>query len=233
MNRARVRGVAEIRALAIERVGSAWSSSETLIFHVRGVAGAPPPPDREDLVFRQATWGDADSYARAIGTDSATTFRNRLGTEVRCFLVTSDDEIVHASWVTTSGAWTREIGAFVTPPAGDAYLYESFTRADQRGRGIYPFALESIVHTLGGEGIVELWIGAEASNHSSIRALRKAGFAEGFRLPYRRRMGRLIRGRATGPRAAAAADLITGGGGARRARGNRALGDRPNVQTKQ
>lgn len=209
LTRALRRGPGEVAGLALARAREGWRASDALIFYVKIAAGAPPPAARDDLLFREATRADAQAYARDIGTDSAVTFRRRLAPRVRCFLVVSGGTITHASWVTTSGAWTREIAAFVTPPEGDAYLYESFTRADARGRGIYPFALGSIVHLMGREGIAELWVATEVANEPSIRALRKAGFAEAFRLPFRRRRGRVQRGAASGPRAAAAGDLIT------------------------
>ena len=50
-----------------------------------------------------------------------------------CFVVEDGDRFLHSSWVTTTGAWTREIRAYLCPPQGDAYVYESFTRADARG----------------------------------------------------------------------------------------------------
>lgn len=206
-NRVRVRGLSEAAYLFRRRAVDWWLSSETLILFVRSAVGAPPQT-RTDLELRAATWADAETYARDIGTESPASFKRRLAHDVRCFLVMSDGRAVHSSWVTTTAAWTREIDAYITPPPGDAYLYESFTASDQRGRGIYPFALGSILHLLGRDGIAELWVGVESSNAPSIRAIRKGGLEEGFRLPYGRRQGRVTRRPATGPRAASAPDLV-------------------------
>lgn len=155
----------------------------------------------DGLSFRAATVDDAEAYARDIGTDSAATFRARLAEDVRCYIVEGEGKLLHSSWVTTSAAWTREIAMYLTPPEGDAYVYESFTRADARGRGIYPFALAGIVTALAEEGIRRVWVGVEATNLASQRAMDKAGFKEGFRVDFGRRLGRLWVGAPLGPEA--------------------------------
>jgi ribosomal protein S18 acetylase RimI-like enzyme len=78
---------------------------------------------------------------------------------------------------------------FIVPP-GDAYIYESFTRPEMRGRGIYPAVLSTISERLGAQGVRCLWIAVEATNLSSLRAIQKAGFAFAFEIGLRRRLGR-------------------------------------------
>ena len=139
---------------------------------------------------RAMTPGEGDLYARTIGTDSPVTFRGRLSDATRCFVVEGEGRVLHASWVTTQCAWTRELRAFLCVNEGDAYVYESFTRADARGRGVYPFALDEICRVLDGEGTGRLWVGVEAHNEPSLRAVRKAGFEPAFDIRYARRLGR-------------------------------------------
>ena len=189
VNRARARGAAEIVDLATGRVKETLSSRNTLILNV--LPAEPIKRSAEGLTFRAATQDDAEMYARDIGTDSASTFSARLADDVRCYLVEGDDKLLHSSWVTTSAAWAREIAMYLTPPRGDAYVYESFTRADARGRGIYPFALGGIVTALAAERIERVWVGVEATNLASRRAMEKAGFEEGFRVEFGRNLGRL------------------------------------------
>ena len=196
---ARTRGPREVVTTAVERVRQAISSEDSLLFLSRTAGGAPP--ERQGLQLRRATPEDAGLYARDIGTDSATTFERRLTDSTMCFLVVAENRLAHASWVTTSAAWTREIRRYVRPPRGSAYVYESFTRADVRGRGVYPFALQGIVVDLAGDGIDEVWVAVEADNAPSLRAITKAGFEVGFQLAYRRRFGRLTIDPPTGPRA--------------------------------
>ena len=107
--------------------------------------------------------------------------------------------LLHASWVTTARAWTSEIRAFVSPPVGDAYIYESFTRSETRGRGIYPFALFSICAELGRRRVARAWVGVEAGNAPSIRAITKGGFEPAFELSFHRSWGAVRMEEPTGP----------------------------------
>jgi ribosomal protein S18 acetylase RimI-like enzyme len=174
-------------------------SDNVLIFLVRNSSDRPEAP--QGLVFRWAEPSDGDRYARDVGTDSPTTFRNRLDASTHCYLVESDDRIVHATWVTTSGAWMRELQRYFLCPDGDAYIFESYTRPEVRGRGIYPLAIRSLAHALGAQGIARMWVGIEGHNPASLRAVTKAGFAEAFEIPYRRRLARLTVGEPSGPKA--------------------------------
>jgi hypothetical protein len=167
-----------------------------LIFFVRETGGVIPVD--ESLRFRRTGSDDALTYARDIGTDSPGTFKRRLSDATRCFVVEAEGLLLHASWVTTLAAWTRELNSYVKPPTGDAYIYESFTRADARGRGVYPFALNCICATLGSEGISRAWVAAEEDNPASAKAITKAGFTEAFRVSYERRFGRLHIGEFSG-----------------------------------
>lgn len=198
-NRARSRGAAELLDLGASRAKELWNSRNTLILNVLETKRIDR--EAEGLVFREASADDAEIYARDIGTDSVATFRARLSDDVRCFVVQEDEKLLHSSWVTTTAAWTREIAMYLGPPPGDAYVYESFTRADARGRGIYPLALAGIVTTLEHEGVGRVWVGVEATNLASRKAMDKAGFTEGFRIEFGRRLGRLWVGAPVGPEA--------------------------------
>ena len=171
-----------------DRIVENLRSDQKLYLYVRDAGRLERPG--EGLLLRRAEVADGPRYARDIGTDSATTFAARLREDVMCFLVEAEGRLLHASWVTTSSAWTREIRGYLSPPPGDAYVYESFTRADARGRGIYPFALAGIVTHLSTGGVKRIWVGVEATNAPSQRAIEKAGFARSFELVYCRRLGR-------------------------------------------
>lgn len=188
--RIRSRGPAEVARLIAARAKEAAHSGDTLIVLARPVA-ADSGDSEAGLVFRPATSADGGLYARDIGTDSERSFKARLSPSTSCFVVESEDRLLHASWVTTSGAWTRELRAYLCPPPGTAYIYESFTRPDARGRGLYPFALRRIASHSAGRGLETLWVAIEAGNPSSLRAVAKAGFRGVSQLEYRRRMGRL------------------------------------------
>lgn len=198
--RVKARGPREVAALAIERVREAIWSDDQLIFFVRPAGGeVPDSATWSGLVFRRAGPADARSYAADIGTDSAATFERRLSDGTRCYLVLEGPKILHSTWVTTTASWVREIGRYFRPPPGDAYVYESFTRSDARGRGVYPFALHHIARDLTDEDVTRVWVAAEADNAASIRAISKAAFARSFAIAYRRRMGRLLVSSLVGP----------------------------------
>ena len=167
-------------------------SEEELIVLAR-LADDETPAYRHDpsLQARQATPADATLYARAVGTESARTFTHRLTSSTHCFLVLSGPELLHASWVTMATAWTRELRACIAPPPGDAYVYESFTRAEARGRGVYPFALGGICVWAAGHGLGSVWVAVDSSNEPSRKAIGKAGFEPRYTIRYGRRLGRL------------------------------------------
>ena len=170
-------------------------------------AGGDVEP-RHDLSFREASSADARRYALDIGTDSLGTFRRRLSPWTKCYVVDDGSRFLHASWVTTSRAWTSEIRAFIAPPVGDVYVYESFTRPEARGRGIYPFALASMCAVLGEQRVARVWVGVEADNVPSIRAITKGGFENAFELAFQRARGRVHVEEPTGPLAAQGRTMV-------------------------
>lgn len=208
INRIKARGPGEVGALLFDRAAEAMRSDDELIVLVRSTEG--PRPSASGLEFLEASETDAVAYARDIGTDSARTFAVRRSESTRCFVVKDGDLMVHATWMTTGGAWTRELRAYLRPPQGEAYVYESFTRAEARGRGVYPFTLGEIAAWLGARGIGRLWVAVEGDNPPSLRAVTKAGFEESFRISYRRRLGRLAIDPPGGPDPSAAAGWVGG-----------------------
>jgi len=207
LNRLRTRGPREVAALGWERARGWVSSGDALVVFVRDAGGTEAAIP--GLTFRIGTTADATRYARDIGTDSAASFGRRLTEATRCFVVDDGARLLHASWVTTAEAWTRELKAYLRPPPGDAYIYESFTRDDARGRGIYPYALKSVTTWAYSTGVRRLWVAVEQHNDASLRAVAKAGFVEAFRLPFARRFGRVSVGAATGPQAHEATGFLS------------------------
>ena len=185
--RARARGLRDVAHLTLDRLKENLGSSESLIVFVRPAEGERRPV--EGLILRRATAEDADRYASDIGTDSADTFVRRLSDTTHCYVVVSGGIFLHATWITTKAAWTRELRAYFRPPPGDAYVFESFTRSDARGKGAYPFALREICHELSAEGVARVWVAVEVDNIPSLKAVTKGGYEEAWRVTYRRRLG--------------------------------------------
>lgn len=199
LHRLIARGPLEVLSLAVGRIREAFSSDDVLILLLRDASGDVPA--RTGLKFRPAEPDDAAIYARDVGTDSESTFTARLGDATSCYVVESAGMIVHATWATTEPAWMREVQRYFVPPHGDAYIFESYTRPDARGRGIYPFAITSLASFLGTRGIARMWVGIEGHNEASLRSVTKAGFHEAFRLSFSRRLARLTLSPPQGPMA--------------------------------
>jgi GNAT superfamily N-acetyltransferase len=166
-----------------------WSDL-TLVVLQRPAGGQAAP--HSGIEIREAEPGDAPAYERDIGTSPGPAVERRLGEPgSSCWIAQEGGRIVHASWVATQAAWLGEAArSFVVPP-GDAYIYESFTRPEMRGRGVYPAVLITISKTLGQRGTRMLWIAAETTNVPSLRAIEKAGFTHSFEIRVRRRAGRV------------------------------------------
>lgn len=193
--RIKTRGVREVLGLALGRVKEAIASQNRLVILER--ACGPDAGEAAGLQVRRATRADGPAYARDIGTDSAATFATRLSPATRCYLALDGAAIVHATWCTTTGAWTRELHAYLVPPHGDAYVYESFTGPSVRGRGVYPAVLRAIAADLEREGLEKVWVAVEADNTGSLKAVTKGGFEEVGSIVFTRRWGRVrIEGRA-------------------------------------
>jgi ribosomal protein S18 acetylase RimI-like enzyme len=193
-SRLRARGLVDGVSQLGKRIAAEVLSSDRLIFFVRDATG--PWVHAHRLELRFATEADAKRYAHDIGTESPRTFARRLSQGTECFLVVSEGRALHATWITQSAAWTTELRRYVCPPEGDAYVYESFTRADARGRGLYPQALRAICAALEKRSVQRVWVGVENRNVPSLRAVTKAGFEEAVTIDHRRVLGRLLLGRA-------------------------------------
>ena len=198
--RLRRRGLGEVFTLTVDRIRELAASDDRLIAHSLVVGDMPPTSTPQDLVFKTADSSDGAAYARDIGTDSAITFGWRLAGGGLCFVVLKRDLIVHATWGTYSSAWTRELQRYFCPPGGDLYVYESYTRPEVRGWGVYTFALRQIATWAAENATKRLWVAVEHDNPASLKAVAKAGFVPAFEVAFKRRMGRLTVSPPMGPR---------------------------------
>lgn len=199
--RLRSRGAGEVFGEWTGRIKGSVRSEDELLFLERDAKwdGAIARKTEEPLELVKATAADGKDYERFIGTDSALTFAARLSHETNCWLIRGRGIVLHATWTTAGAAWTREIQRLFVSPPGSAYIYESFTRADARGLGLYPYALVGIGERLAAEGITKLYVGVEVDNTPSLKAITKAGFEPAFGLKYGRRFGRLQLEAPSGP----------------------------------
>ncbi|MFN2524910.1 MAG: GNAT family N-acetyltransferase [Actinomycetota bacterium] len=185
VTRLRSRGAAEVLGWFLGVIRTAlWSTTE-IIFLVRPVPGRAVPL-RQDATCRPVLEDDAVTYAADIGTDSASTFRTRLRANQQCYLVEEGTRFLHSTWLTRAPVWMAETHRFVGPPSGSVYVFESYTRPEARGRGLFAFALGTISGDFRDE---DVWIAVSADNIPSLRAVEKAGFRSEFTIRVRRRLG--------------------------------------------
>lgn len=92
----------------------------------------------------------------------------RLAYVVFCF-----GEIVHESWVCFDAPVPSQYGFDFRLPVID----RSFTQKLYRGKSIFPFTLNYIVHDLQSRRISNgVYVLVSPTNHASIRGIQKAGF---------------------------------------------------------
>lgn len=159
-----------------------------------------PPGTRLRFLGPQDGW----LYARDIATDSAHSFRARLTPDCGCLAVEMGGRLVHTSWVTGSSAWARELRMYVRPPAGHLYVFESFTRPEARGMGIWTFTLRALAAHAAKAGGGEIWVGVERGATPATTAVEHAGFSRAATVPWQRRWGAIKVGSVQGREDAAA-----------------------------
>jgi hypothetical protein len=82
-------------------------------------------------------------------------------------------EIVHESWVCFDAPLPSQYGFDFRLPVVD----RSVTHNLYRGKGIFPYTLDYILHDLKNRGISDdVYVLVSPSNYASIRGIQKAGF---------------------------------------------------------
>jgi GNAT superfamily N-acetyltransferase len=86
------------------------------------------------------------------------------------------DEPVGWGWIASDEVSIGELGITRRLPPGNRYLWDFVTVPSWRGRGIYPWLLQTIVaRETDGE---RFWVGHDLPNVASARGIAKAGFGE-------------------------------------------------------
>jgi GNAT superfamily N-acetyltransferase len=136
----------------------------TLVFRVLGetvyrrmlvfetnLAGQTFEPDEHCRWLRA---DEAGVYARFHPVLSEDEIGRRLAEGQRCWVHEDDDgRILHGVWFTARHAWLDYLQMELRLEPGDAYLYQSWTAPECRGRGLASSAVRAVKHELQGEGI--------------------------------------------------------------------------------
>jgi len=99
----------------------------------------------------------------------------RLARGCRCFGAWLDSELAGYGWVSTRPEWIGELELEITPGASEGYVWNCFTLADRRRRGVLRSLLAGIRACAHDEGLTRLWIGSVAI--PAEKAFGPSGFA--------------------------------------------------------
>lgn len=98
-------------------------------------------------------------------------FTERMRAGDRCFATFADGRAIHARWASTRPTRVPELGLWIAPGRGEAYIYDSFTAPAWRGKKATAVARHAMNRLLFREGITRVWTYIVADNRSSLRAL--------------------------------------------------------------
>jgi hypothetical protein len=75
----------------------------------------------------------------------------------RCFAIERNGEILSYGWLSAGREWIGELGLWISPEPGEAYVWNCFTLEPHRRRGHYRSLLHGFVSIT---GVRRLWIGS-------------------------------------------------------------------------
>jgi GNAT superfamily N-acetyltransferase len=86
----------------------------------------------------------------------------RMARGCRCFGAWLGDELAGYGWLSTRREWIGELELPITPRDGEGYIWNCFTLAHLRRRGVLRALLAGIRERAHDEGLSRLWIGSVA-----------------------------------------------------------------------
>jgi len=187
--RLRETGFADMLRSASRQISRSFYSFEEVLFF-GWTAGAENSAESRGLTLRKF---DSDLLGLAAMTyvdDSATLdyllrCAPRLRSEGDCgFVLLSADGIpVHFCWAKDfEGFRIPELERTLQAPCADAVMiFDCFTPASVRGRGLFACAIAALADQLNAEGKTP-WMFSAASNPAALRGIKKSGFAYKFTL---------------------------------------------------
>lgn len=98
----------------------------------------------------------------------------RLARGCRCFAAWRDGSLAGYGWLSAGPEWIGEVGLEITPPAGDAYIWNCVTIPEHRRRGVFRGLLAHICGVAAAERMRRLWIAGLAGTAEG--ALPPLGF---------------------------------------------------------
>ena len=111
---------------------------------------------------------------------------NRFTGEVLCHIAFVDDVPASLLWTSLGDCQISSLNVSLRLSQGVAYLIEAYTRPGYRGKGLALFLFNTVSEELTGLGYKRVFLFADVSNRSSLRAIEKAGYDQYYLLLIRR-----------------------------------------------
>lgn len=182
------RGLRHVWSRAREIVGNeGWSA---LLFMVLGDLGyrralllerwldGPPAPIDPEIAVTFTTLGPAeiDEYLRFHDEDPREQLEERFARGDQCFLARHEGRIVCASWVSHREHFMRPLSYRYRLGPTDAYLHDSYTAPEFRGRSVAPALGVHVLEQLRLGGTTRVTMAVSPENVANQRARAKTGF---------------------------------------------------------
>lgn len=124
-------------------------------------------PDAIETILRDRASYNVESKHEKI-------FRNALAEGETCFTAWSNGALAFYGWVQfrerRPGGWMR-----LRLPPSSAFIYRCFTRAEFRGKKIYPAAISNLLPDLAANGIHNVFIDHATNNVPSAKGISRLG----------------------------------------------------------
>jgi ubiquinone/menaquinone biosynthesis C-methylase UbiE len=145
-----------------------------LVFYARDLDRELPAPATPGLELRQASAADLARLIYPGRPVTAESLAERFRRGHLCFVALDGEGAAsHARWVSTDQAYIPELDSDVVLAAGEAYMYDGYTRPDARGTGIDGAIRCFIFRSLRDAGFKRVYSYVRADNPMGVRAARR------------------------------------------------------------
>ena len=166
---------------------------ETLVFYTLDLRHAPAPSEKTSQPLEYHIIESPEDSWLTVLCDAypLKKFHLRMIHDCQqCYIAVLNGQLVAYAWVTTSSCYVSEISFHLPVGPGCIYIYDCFVRADSRGMRIYNTLLSKILTDYSlprwPESYDTACIAVDPGNTTSMRGIKRAGFAEVARVRYLR-----------------------------------------------
>jgi len=133
-------------------------------------------PLQQSLSFSNLAEDEIEEYCRFCPDTSAAEVKRRLAEGQLCFVLRLKGEIVHGVWATTGRAYVDYLSSEFNLRQDVAYIYDSFSSPEYRGRGLPLIRFRCMLPRLRAMGCRRVIAAIFPENKGGIRPPLKAGY---------------------------------------------------------